>query len=234
MTEHESRGIYELLTARIAPYTGEGETLAFDRIVRAPVDDETVGLVAQALVDADSDTRRAGLFVFAGLQDDTPARLEPFRPLAGKIRDLLLDAEPAVRCDALMAFAYFDPEDLHVAVREFLTDPNGRNRLQAVRILDVECSPKNLPTLLTLGVDPYHEGARDLADAREWLVVREAHFLGHNRAGEIARKLVAGRQPVARFPENPGPKQVQVEVYDLNAPVSALASDIPENGTRLR
>jgi hypothetical protein len=174
MKAPRSRGIYELLTARIAPYTGEGETLAFDRIVRAPVDDETVGLVAQALVDADADTRRAGLFVFAGLQDDTPARLEPFRPLAGKIRELLLDVEPAVRCDALMAFAYFDPEDLHVAVREFLTDPAGRNRLQAVRILDVECSPKNLPTLLTLGVDPYHEGAEDLADAREWLVVREA------------------------------------------------------------
>ncbi|MCM3874793.1 MAG: hypothetical protein NEA02_00085 [Thermoanaerobaculia bacterium] len=174
MTAPGSRGIYELLTARIAPYTGEGETLSFDRIVRAPVDDETVGLVAQALVDADADTRRAGLFVFAGLQDDTPVRLDPFRPLAGKVRDLLLDVEPAVRCDALMAFAYFDPEDLHVAVREFLTDPNGRNRLQAVRILDVECSLKNVPTLLTLGVDPYHEGAGDLADAREWLVVREA------------------------------------------------------------
>ncbi|MEO8586260.1 MAG: hypothetical protein ABI584_08865 [Acidobacteriota bacterium] len=174
MTEQESRGIYELLTARIAPYTGDGETLSFDRIVRAPVDDETVGLVAQALVDEDADTRRAGLFVFAGLQDDTSVRLEPFRPLAGKIRDLLLDVEPAVRCDALMAFAYFDPEDLHVAVREFLTDPNGRNRLQAVRILDAECSSQNLPTLLTLGVDPYHEGAKDARDAREWLVVREA------------------------------------------------------------
>jgi len=173
MTGHANGTIYELLTARIAPYTGEGETLSFDRIVRAPVDDETVGLVAQALVDTDADTRRAGLFIFAGLQDDTPVRLEPFRPLAGKIRDLLLDVEPAVRCDALMAFAYFDPEDLHVAVREFLTDPNGRNRLQAVRILDAECSPKNLPTLLTLGVDPYHE-AEDALDAREWLVVREA------------------------------------------------------------
>ena len=174
MTEHASRGIYELLTARIAPYAGEGESLRFDQIVSAPVDDEIVGLVAQALVDADADTRRAGLFVFAGLQDDTPARLEPFRPLAGKVRDLLLDVEPAVRCDALMAFAYFDPDDLHVAVREFLTDPNGRNRLQAVRILDVECSPQNLPTLLTLGVDPYHEGVEDVLDAREWLVVREA------------------------------------------------------------
>ena len=172
MTEAENQGIYELLTGRIAPYAGEGETLRFDQIVRAPVDDETVGLVAQALVDPDPDTRRAGLFVFAGLQDETPRRLEPFRPLADRIRALLLDAEPAVRCDALMAFAYFDPEDLHVAVREFLTDPNGRNRLQAVRILDVERSPKNLPTLLTFSVDPYHEGSDE--HAREWLVVREA------------------------------------------------------------
>lgn len=172
MTEAENQGIYELLTGRIVPYAGDGEALRFDRIVLAPVDDETVGLVAQALVDPDPDTRRAGLFVFAGLQDETPRRLEPFRPLADRIRALLLDAEPAVRCDALMAFAYFDPEDLHVAVREFLTDPNGRNRLQAVRILGVERSPTNLPTLLTFSVDPYHEGSDE--HAREWLVVREA------------------------------------------------------------
>src|ERR1019366_5174576 len=100
MTEYENRGIYELLTRRIAPYAGEGETLRFDRIVRAPVDDETVGLVAQALVDADP--RRAGLFVFAALQDEPPERLQPFWPLAKRVRDLLLDVEPAVRCDALM------------------------------------------------------------------------------------------------------------------------------------
>ena len=172
MAEEETGGIYELLTARIAPFAGGGETLQFDQIVRAPVDDQTVGLVAQALIDPDPDTRRAGLFVFAGLQDDTRERLEPFRPLASRIRELLLDVEPAVRCDALMAFAYFDPDDLHVAVREFLSDPNGRNRLQAVRILDVERSPRNLPTLLTFSVDPYHEGRAE--DAREWLVVREA------------------------------------------------------------
>jgi len=34
MTEHGHRGIYELLTGRIAPYASEGETLRFDRIVR--------------------------------------------------------------------------------------------------------------------------------------------------------------------------------------------------------
>jgi len=172
MTDDTNRGVYELLTERIARFTGGGETLQFDQIVRAPVDDQIVGLVAQALVDPDPDTRRAGLFVFAGLQDDTPTRLEPFRPLTERVRELLLDTDPAVRCDALMAFAYFDPADLDVAVHEFLGDPDGRNRLQAVKILDVERAPKNLPTLLSLCVDPYHEGCT--RDAREWLVVREA------------------------------------------------------------
>ncbi len=195
MGEGSGRGVYELLTARLAPWAGEGDTIAFDRIVHAPVDDETVGLVAEALVDADPDTRRTGLFVLAGLQDETPERLLPFRPLEPKVRDLLLDADAGVRCDALMAFAYFDPEDLHVAVREFLGDPDGRNRLQAVRILEAESRPENLPTLLTLGLDPYHESA---GDAREWLVVREAargavERTAHVRLpGPVAEEVVDG------------------------------------------
>jgi hypothetical protein len=177
------RAVYDLLTAKIAPYAAEGEALHFDRIVQAPVDDETVGLVAECLVDSDPETRRAGLFVFAGLQDESRERLDPFRALEGRIRELLLDHDPSVRCDALMAFAYFDPEDLTLAVREFLTDPWGRNRLQAVHILDVERNPSNLPTLLTLGVDPYHEGSPE--DSREWLVVREAARDAIERVTEI-------------------------------------------------
>lgn len=171
MSERKDTRLYELLTARIAPYAGEGETLSFDRIAQAPVDDQTVGLVAECLVDADAETRRAALFIFAGLQDDTPERLEPFRPLERRIRQLLLDEEASVRCDALMAFAYFDPKDLDLAVHEFLSDPAGRNRLQAVRILAAERNPANLPALLTLGFDPYHEPQED---EREWLLVREA------------------------------------------------------------
>src|SRR5258706_6971558 len=178
-----NRKLYDLLTAKVAPWASEGESLHFDKIVSAPVDDETVGLVAEALVDSDADTRRAALFIFAGLQDESAERLEPFRPLEGKIRELLLDNEPAVRCDALMAFAYFDPQDLHRALSEFLTDPSGRNRLQAVRILDAERNPSNLPTLLTLGVDPYHEAVVD--DPREWLVVREAAREAIERVAEL-------------------------------------------------
>lgn len=163
---------YELLTARLAPFAADGETIHFDRLGAAPVDDQTVGLVAECLVDRDPDARQAGLFVLAGLQDDRPERLEPFRPLQFKVRELLLDPVAAVRCDALMAFAYFDPEDLHEAVHEFLGDPHGRNRLQAVRILEAEQDPKNLAALLRLGVDPYHEAVPE--DEKEWLLVREA------------------------------------------------------------
>lgn len=181
MSETVQRGLYDLLTARIAPYASEGDSLSFDRIVHAPVDDQTIGLVAECLVDSDADTRRAALFIFAGLQDDTPERLLPFRPLESKIRELLLDQDASVRCDALMAFAYFDPTDLDVAVREFLTDPSGRNRLQAVRILDAERNPTNIATLLTLGVDTYHEEKDD----KEWLVVREAARGAIERVTEI-------------------------------------------------
>lgn len=190
------RNAYELLTEKIAPFAGDGESLHFDRIVQAPVDDETVGLVAQCLVDVDPATRRAGLFVFAGLQDETADRLAPFRPLEAKVRELLLDFDASVRCDALMAFAYFDPGDLHGVLREFLTDPHGRNRLQAVRILDVEANPRNLPTLLTLGVDPYHEESPE--DAREWLVVREAargaieHTAGVRLPAPLAEEEIEG------------------------------------------
>lgn len=171
--------LYELLTARIAPYAEKDGSLLFDAIVNAPVDDGTVGLVAECLLDEDPQTRRAALFIFAGLQDETPERLEPFRPLEAKLRELLLDLDAGVRCDALMAYAYFDPRDLDTAVREFLSDPAGRNRLQAVRILDAEQNPRNLATLLTLGVDPYHEASPE--DDREWLVVREAARLAIER-----------------------------------------------------
>ncbi len=180
----KERKVYELLTARIAPFASEGESIVFDRISKAPVDRETVDLVAECLADEDAQTRRAGLFVLAGLQDDSPQRLDPFRPLERNVRDLLLDDDPAVRCDALMAFAYFEPADLHEALGEFLTDPFGRNRLQAVRILDVERNQRNLPTLLTLGIDSYHEECP--ADAREWLVVREAARGAIERTADIS------------------------------------------------
>jgi hypothetical protein len=190
--------LYDLLTARIAPYASEDGTIHFDRIARAPVDDETIGLVAQGLVHSDPETRKAALFIFAGLQDESPERLEPFRPLEKQVRSLLLDTDSSVRCDALMAYAYFDPEDLGGAVHEFLGDPSGRNRIQAVRILATEGNPENLPTLLTLGFDPYHEASEK--DLREWLVVREAAREAIERLGAIQFPETLDEEEVSGVP----------------------------------
>ncbi len=68
-----------------------------------------------------------------------------------------------------------------------------------------------------------------------WLVLRDAHLKGHNHAGAIARRLVEGRAPAARFPEDPMPGQLQVLVYDLSLPVSpdGLAG-APGEATRRR
>ena len=84
------------------------------------------------------------------------------------------------------------------------------------------------------------EGFEDLDHATplpetRWLVLREAHLKGHNHAGEIARTLVEGRAPMARFPEHPAPGQLQVLVYDLSVPASPSAvAGAPREGTRRR
>ena len=51
-----------------------------------------------------------------------------------------------------------------------------------------------------------------------FLVVRDGHLTGHLHYNEVLRGLVAGREPLARFPERPVPRQLQVTVYDLAEP----------------
>jgi hypothetical protein len=68
-----------------------------------------------------------------------------------------------------------------------------------------------------------------------FLLVREGHLRGHLHYNEVLRRRVADRSPVARFPERPGPRQLQVELYDLDAPPPggvAVGADV--RGTRLR
>ena len=65
-----------------------------------------------------------------------------------------------------------------------------------------------------------------------FVVVRDAHLNGHGRSSEIARALVADRAPVARFPEHPGPRQIQVAVYDLAMPSAAPVARGPSPAAR--
>ncbi len=57
-----------------------------------------------------------------------------------------------------------------------------------------------------------------------WVVLRDAHFNGHGQSSRLARELIAGREPVGRFPETIGPGQIQVIVYDLTTPTAAQAA----------
>ena len=59
-----------------------------------------------------------------------------------------------------------------------------------------------------------------------WVVLRDAHLNGHGQSGRLARDLIAGREPVGRFPENPGPGQIQVSVYDLTTPTAAQSAAV--------
>jgi hypothetical protein len=80
----------------------------------------------------------------------------------------------------------------------------------------------------------YGIGQVDEAAARletRFVVVREAHLTGHGRSSEIARSLVDGRAPILRFPEHPGPHQIQVMVYDLTTrPGAALTKTVHRGG----
>jgi hypothetical protein len=72
------------------------------------------------------------------------------------------------------------------------------------------------------------EGVVDAAAGPEtrWVLMREAHLRGHGRSNEAARALVAGLDPVARFPQETAPGQLQVLVFDLGA-----AADVARGGS---
>jgi hypothetical protein len=48
-----------------------------------------------------------------------------------------------------------------------------------------------------------------------FVVLRDSHLNSHSHYGAVVRKLVAGHDTVAHFPERPSPGQLQVVVYDL-------------------
>ena len=60
-----------------------------------------------------------------------------------------------------------------------------------------------------------------------WVVVREAHLHGPWAYCQQIRALVAGLQPVAMFPENPGRRQAVVYVFDRLAKPSQAATRLP-------
>jgi hypothetical protein len=55
-----------------------------------------------------------------------------------------------------------------------------------------------------------------------WVVVRKPHVEGHWQYSQVLRDMIRDRQPIAMFPEQAGSDQVQVRIYDLRSPESAV------------
>lgn len=68
-----------------------------------------------------------------------------------------------------------------------------------------------------------------------FLIVREGVLEGHLHYNEVIRRRVAGRLPLASFPEQSGPRQIRLSLYDLDEPIpSAITEGASEPGARLR
>jgi hypothetical protein len=59
-----------------------------------------------------------------------------------------------------------------------------------------------------------------------WVVARNAHIRGRWRYSQMLQGLIQGRPPVAVFPLDPGPGQVQVRIYDRRTPPPPPADTI--------
>jgi hypothetical protein len=61
--------------------------------------------------------------------------------------------------------------------------------------------------------------------ATRYVVLQDAQLHGHLYHNSVIRRRIAGRAPVARFPENPGPRQIRVSIYDLDAPAPGVLAE---------
>lgn len=60
-----------------------------------------------------------------------------------------------------------------------------------------------------------------------YVVLRDSHLKSHSHYSSVVRTVLGGRRPVARFPEHPGPQQLQVAVYDLTEPLTSVETSVP-------
>jgi 4-amino-4-deoxy-L-arabinose transferase-like glycosyltransferase len=68
-----------------------------------------------------------------------------------------------------------------------------------------------------------------------WIVVRKPHIDGHWNYSDVIRRLLAGREPVALFPQEASRDQVQIRIYDRQTPPQmAIQSNPQDAGTSQR
>ncbi len=70
-----------------------------------------------------------------------------------------------------------------------------------------------------------------------WIVVRKPHVEGRWHYSRVIRDLIGDRQPVALFPQDADPEQVQIRIYDRQSPAVPAVATLPGSdpaGTNIR
>jgi hypothetical protein len=110
------------------------------------------------------------------------------------------------------------PYSVYHAASQWLT----RNARQNERVLDLTGWPLFLSQLPGYQFANVYDAPAD--PKTRWIVVRQPHVAGHWYYSRVIRDLIGGREPVAVVPPRATSAQVQILIYDRQAPPSQIAA----------
>ena len=122
------------------------------------------------------------------------------------------------------------PYSVYHAAADWLT----RHTRTGEHVLDLTGWPLYFSALGGYNFASVYEAPAD--PATRWIVVRQPHVEGHWYYSQVIRQLIGGREPVAQVPPRATPNQVQILIYDCQAPVPQMAAttSLHDSATRGR
>jgi hypothetical protein len=110
------------------------------------------------------------------------------------------------------------PYAVYHATSDWLT----RNTRSGEYVLDLTGWPLYFSDLRGYNFANVYEAPAD--PATRWIVVRQPHVEGHWYYSHVIRELIGDRTPVAQVPPRATPNQVQILIFDRQAPVPHVAA----------
>jgi Dolichyl-phosphate-mannose-protein mannosyltransferase len=110
----------------------------------------------------------------------------------------------------------------------------NRNTRTGERVLDLTGWPLYLSALNGYNFADVYEAPAD--PTTRWIVVRQPHIEGHWYYSHVIRELIGGRTPVAQVPPRATPNQLQILIFDRQAPPARMAAttSLRDAATRAR
>jgi hypothetical protein len=120
------------------------------------------------------------------------------------------------------------PYSVYHAASDWLT----RNTRTGERVLDLTGWPLYLSALSGYNFADVYEAPAD--PTTRWIVVRQPHVEGHWYYSQVIRELIGGRAPVAQVPPRATPNQLQILIFDRQAPPPQMAATTSLRDTTTR